>query len=88
MAPIDYLFSLVISLAIILKAYWISTTETNPDEIWGSKKLLKMEITGQSILKEEVGDSITFKGILEDCTKFEVYKNDTICSRVKYSEGI
>ena len=39
--PLIISLVLVISLAIIHKAYWVSTTETNPDEIWGNKQITK-----------------------------------------------
>ena len=77
---------LVISLAIIHKAYWVSTTETNPDEIWGNKQITKNGNNWTIDFEEEVGDSITFKGILRTAPKFEVYRNDTFVPG-KYSEG-
>ena len=77
---------LVISLAIIHKAYWVSTTETNPDEIWGNKQITKNGNNWTVDFEEEVGDSITFKGILRTAPKFEVYRNDTFVPG-KYSEG-
>ena len=39
--PLIISLVLVISLAIIHKAYWVSNTETNPDEIWGNKQITK-----------------------------------------------
>ena len=71
--PLIMSLVLVISLAIIHKAYWVSTTETNPDEIWGNKQITKNGSNWTIDFEEEVGDSITFKGILRTAAKFEVY---------------
>ena len=77
---------LIISLAIIHKAYWVSTTETNPEEIWEKKELIKNGNNWTITFEEDVGESITFKGVLRTAPKFEVYKNDTFVPG-KFSEG-
>ena len=77
---------LIISLAIIHKAYWVSTTETNPEEVWENKKLIKNGNNWTITFDEDVGESITFKGVLRTAPKFEVYKNDTFIPG-KFSEG-
>ena len=77
---------LIISLAIIHKAYWVSTTETNPEEVWEKKELIKNGNNWTITFEEEVGESITFKGVLRTSPKFEVYKNDTFVPG-KFSEG-
>ena len=77
---------LIISLAIIHKAYWVSTTETNPEEVWENKELIKNGNNWTITFDEDVGESITFKGVLRTAPKFEVYKNDTFIPG-KFSEG-
>lgn len=84
--PLIISLVLVISLAVIHKAYWESTTETNPDEIWNNKQITKNGNNWTINFDEEVGESITFKGILKTAPKFEVYRNDTFVPG-KYSEG-
>ena len=84
--PLVISIVLIISLAIIHKAYWVSTTETNPEEVWENKKLIKNGNNWTLTFDEDVGDSITFKGILRTSPKFEVYKNDTFVPG-KFSEG-
>ena len=84
--PLVISIVLIISLAIIHKAYWVSTTETNPEEVWENKKLIKNGNNWTLTFDENVGDSITFKGILRTAPKFEVYKNDTFVPD-KFSEG-
>ena len=84
--PLIISVALIICLASTHKAYWITTTETNPEEIWTNKKLVKEGNNWTITFPEQVGDSITFKGILKTAPKFEVYRNDTFVTG-KYSEG-
>ena len=84
--PLIISIVLVISLAIIHKGYWEATTETNPEEVWENKKLIKDGNNWTITFEEEVGDSITFKGILRTSPKFEVYRNDSFIPG-KFSEG-
>ena len=84
--PLIISIVLILSIAIIHKSYWESTTETNPEEIWGNKQLTKNGNNWTITFDENVGDSITFKGILRTAPKFEVYQNDTFVPG-KFSEG-
>ncbi len=84
--PLIISIILIISLAIMHKGYWEATTETNPEEVWENKKLIKDENNWTITFEEDVGDSITFKGILRTAPKFEVYMNDTFIPG-KFSEG-
>ena len=84
--PLIISLVLILSLAVMHKAYWISTTETNPDEIWANKQITKNGNNWTITFDEDVGDTITFKGILRTAPKFEVYLNDTFVPG-KYSEG-
>jgi len=84
--PLIVSLVLIICLAVIHKAYWISTTETNPNEVWNNKQITKNGSNWTIDFEENVGDSITFKGILRTAPKFEVYRNDTFVPG-KYSEG-
>ena len=77
---------IIISIAIIHKGYWESTTETNPEDIWGNKQVTKDGNNWTITFEEDIGDTITFKGILRTAPKFEVYANDTFVPG-KYSEG-
>jgi len=77
---------IVISFATIHKAYWEATTETNPEEVWENKQLTKNGNNWTITFDEDVGDTITFKGILRTAPKFEVYLNDTFVPG-KFSEG-
>lgn len=84
--PLIISFVLVICVAVIHKAYWVSTTETNPGETWNNKKITKDGSNWTIDFEEDVGDSVTFKGILRTAPKYEVYRNDTFVPG-KYSEG-
>ncbi|MFL2943995.1 MAG: ABC transporter permease [Candidatus Poseidoniales archaeon] len=84
--PLIISIALIFCLAIVHKAYWIGTTETNPDEIWGNKQLTKNGNNWTISFDENVGDSITFKGVLRTAPKFEVFRNDTFVPG-KFSEG-
>ncbi|MDC0161268.1 ABC transporter permease [Marine Group III euryarchaeote] len=84
--PLIISIALIICLAITHKAYWVTTTETNPEEIWTNKKLAKDGNNWTITFQEEVGYSITFKGILKTAPKFEVYQNDSFVPG-KYSDG-
>ena len=80
---------LIISLTIILlvaithKAYWETTTETNPGEIWDGQTFTveNAEEDGNQVwnidFEQNVGDVIVFKGVLETSPKNEVYQNFT-----------
>ena len=84
--PLIISIVMIISIAIIHKAYWVSTTETNPENIWENKQLTKNGNNWTITFEEDVGDSVTFKGILRTSPKFEVYRNDTFVLG-KFSEG-
>jgi len=77
---------LVITIAIVHRGYWESTTETNPEEIWGSRELTKNGNNWTIEFKENVGESITFKGVLRTAPKFEVYRDGNIVNGA-FSEG-
>ncbi|SVC11631.1 uncharacterized protein METZ01_LOCUS264485, partial [marine metagenome] len=77
---------LVITIAIVHRGYWESTTETNPEQIWESRELTKNGNNWTIEFKEDVGESITFKGVLRTAPKFEVYRNGTIVNGA-FSEG-
>ena len=39
--PLIISIVMIISIAIMHKGYWESTTETNPENIWGNKQVTK-----------------------------------------------
>ena len=84
--PLIISIVMIISIAILHKGYWEATTETSPENIWGDKQVTKNGNNWTISFDEDVGDSITFKGILRTAPKFEVYSNDTFVPG-KYSEG-
>ena len=77
---------LVLCVAIVHKTYWVTTTETNPEDIWENKQLTKNGNNWTITFQESAGDSVTFKGVLRTAPKFEVFRNDTFVPG-KFSEG-
>ena len=77
---------LVLCVAIVHKTYWVTTTETNPEDIWANKQLTKDGNNWTITFQENAGDSVTFKGVLRTAPKFEVFRNDTFVPG-KFSEG-
>ena len=84
--PLIIAVALIAIIAIVHKCYWESTTETSPEDIWDNKIITKDENNWTVIFEEEVGESITFKGVLRTSPKYEVYLNDTFVPGM-YSEG-
>ena len=76
--PLIVAISLVMVVAILHKAHWELTTETSPLETWKGKTITKGDNETNINFPENIGDSITFKGILMTSPKFEVYNNDSI----------
>ena len=84
--PLIISIALIAIIAIIHKSYWEATTETDPKEVWDNKIVTKNENNWTIFFDEEVGESITFKGVLRTSPKFEVYQNDTFVPGM-YSES-
>ncbi|MDC0526610.1 hypothetical protein OAO35_01515, partial [Euryarchaeota archaeon] len=76
--PLIIAISLVMVIAILHKAHWELTTETNPLDIWKGKIVTKGNNETNINFPGNAGDSITFKGILVTSPRFEVYNNDSI----------
>jgi len=76
--PLIVAISLVMVIAILHKAHWELTTETNPLNTWKGKEVTKGDNETNINFPENIGDSITFKGILVTSPKFEVYNNESI----------
>ena len=76
--PLIIAISLIMVIAIIHKAHWELTTETDPSDIWKGKAVTKANNETNINFPENIGDSITFKGILMTSPKFEVYNNNSI----------
>ena len=84
--PLMISIALVLCVAIVHKTYWVTTTETNPEEIWENKQLTKNGNNWTITFQQNAGDSVTFKGVLRTAPKFEVFRNDTFVPG-KFSEG-
>ena len=62
--PLMISIVLVLCVAIVHKTYWVTTTETNPEDIWANKQLTKDGNNWTITFQENAGDSVTFKGVL------------------------
>ena len=84
--PLMISIVLILCVAIVHKTYWVTTTETNPEVIWENKQLIKNGNNWTITFEENIGDSVTFKGVLRTAPKFEVFRNDTFVPG-KFSEN-
>ena len=63
--PLMISIVLVLCVAIVHKTYWVTTTETNPEDIWANKQLTKDGNNWTITFQENAGDSVTFKEFYE-----------------------
>ena len=81
--PIIISLTIILLVAITHRAYWATTTETDPEKIWNGQTFT-VENAGEDgnqvwniDFEQDVGDVIVFKGVLETSPKNEVYQNFT-----------
>ena len=73
--PLVVSICIILVLAICHRTYWELTTNSNTQEIWENRILSKDGENWEIDFEQNVGDTITFKGVLETSPKNEVFQD-------------